>query len=346
MLGGGPLFAMPPSRGEAKVVVAGSDHSVATITKSLAESLSFIGVTAQFERAASVNPRSVAELHLPRESLLAYLWIDAAADHDVTLYITDAAAERVFVRRIGLEHGLDTVAVESLALVAQGSLEALLAGRLIGVTRDDYEHSLDVAPPPPKPAPVPVKPEPAPSVHEVASHDLGPSRWQLSAGYQLHAWDSTTMRHEADIGIDYERWALRFSVGLFASLPIQFHSGESGAELFSNGARVSVSRPVALPRQFRLVPGLGFAIEFSRIHPELSSADAQPASPYFAVDPILRAFLGIERSLGRWSLRGIVGLDLATRPVRYVVTYQTDTETVRTPWPARPFGAIVLAAGL
>jgi hypothetical protein len=347
MLGGGPLFAMSPAQGEAKVVVAGSDHSVASITKSLTESLSFIGVTAQFERAASVNPRSVAELHPPRESLLAYLWIDAAADHDVTLYITDAATERVFVRRIGLDHGLDTVAVESLALVAQSSLEALLAGKIIGMPRDDYEHSLEVAAPPPKPAPVPVKVEPpAPSVHEVARHNLGPSRWQLSAGYQLHAWDSTTMRHEADIGIDYERWALRFSVGLFASLPIQFHSGESGAELFSNGARVSVSRPVALPRQFRLVPGLGFAIEFSRIRPELSSPDAQPASPYFAVDPILRAFLGIERSLGRWSLRGIVGLDFAIRPVRYVVTYQSDTETVRTPWRVRPFGAIVLAAGL
>jgi hypothetical protein len=160
MLGGRPLFAMPPSRGEAKVVVAGSDRSVASITKSLTESLSFIGVTAQFERAASVNPRSVAELHPPRESLLAYLWIDAAADHEVTLYITDAATERVFVRRIGLEHGLDTVAVESLALVAQSSLEALLAGKIIGVTRDDYEHSLDVAAPPPKPAPVPVKVEP------------------------------------------------------------------------------------------------------------------------------------------------------------------------------------------
>jgi hypothetical protein len=294
-----------------------------------------------------VNPRSVAERHPPQESLLAYLWIEAAADHDVTLYITDAATERVFVRRIGLDHGLDTVAVESLALVAQSSLEALLAGKIIGIPRDDYEHSLEVAPPPPKPARVPVKAEAlAPQVHEVASHDLGPSGWQLSAGYQLQAWDSTTMRHEADIGIDYERWALRFSVGLFASLPVQFHSGESGAELFSNGVRVSVSRPVALPRQFRLVPGLGFAIEFSRISPELSSADAQPASPYFAVDPILRAAVGIERSLGRWSLRGIVGLDFAIRPVRYVVTYQSDTETVRTPWRVRPVGAIVLAAGL
>jgi len=66
----------------------------------------------------------------------------------------------------------------------------------------------------------------------------------------------------------------------------------------------------------------------------------------FAVDPSVRAVLGIERSLGRWSLRGLVGLDFAPRPVRYVVTDQSQTEVVRTPWRERPFGAIVLGAGL
>ena len=141
MLSGRPLFAMPPSRAEVKVVVAGSDRSFVAITKSLSESLSFIGVTAQFERAASVDPRSVSELRPPQPSLFANLWIDTAADHEVTLYITDAATERVFVRRMGLDHGLDKVAVEGLAFVAQSSLEALLQGKTIGVTRDDYEHS-------------------------------------------------------------------------------------------------------------------------------------------------------------------------------------------------------------
>ena len=125
MLSGRPLFAMPPSRAEVKVVVAGSDRSFVAITKSLSESLSFIGVTAQFERAASVDPRSVSEPHPLQLSLFANLWIDTAADHEVTLYITDAATERVFVRRMGLDHGLDKVAVEGLAFVAQSSLEAL-----------------------------------------------------------------------------------------------------------------------------------------------------------------------------------------------------------------------------
>ena len=91
ILGGRSLFAMPPARGEVKVVVAGSDRAFAAITKSLMESLSFIAVTPQFERAATVDPHSVSQNHPPVKEIFARLWIDAAADYDVTLYITDAA---------------------------------------------------------------------------------------------------------------------------------------------------------------------------------------------------------------------------------------------------------------
>ena len=345
MLGGRPLFAMPPSRGEVKVVVAGSDRSFAAITKSLTESLSFIAVTPQFERVASVDPRSVARLGPRQPSLFANLWIDAAADHEVKLYITDAATERVFVRRISLDHGLDNVAIESLALVAQSSLEALLAGKLIGVTRNDYEQSLEA--PAPRPASEGVRKQattPTPGPNDVGLQDARPSSWHLSAGYELQGWDGATMRHEAALGIEYERWRLRFGVDLYSTWPIQFHNGDLGAELFSNGVRLVVSRPVALPRQLRFVPGLGLALELTRVRPELSREGAQPASAYFAFDPTIRAVLGIERSWGRWSARMIFGVDFAVRPVDYVVTGQAGA--VRTPWRERPFAAIVLAAQL
>ena len=343
MLGGRSLFAMPPSRGDVNVVVAGSDHSFAAITRSMTESLSFIGVTAQFHRAASVDPRSVSTPRPPRPALFANLWIDAAADRDVILYITDAATERVFVRRIGLEHGLDKVAVEGLAFVAQSSLEALLAGKLIGMTRDDYEHSLEEAAP--RPAP---KQAPAPTLRpsEQGPRNLRLFHWQVSAGYELQAWDGSTMRHAATVGIDYERRRFRFAIDLFGILPIHFHGGESGATLISSGARLGVSRPLALSHQLRLVPGLGFAMELTHIRPELSSPAASPAAASFAFDPTIRAVLGIERSWGRWSLRGILGLDFMARPVHYVVTRDANTEVVRTPWRERPFGAVVLAAGL
>jgi hypothetical protein len=335
---------MPPSRGEVKVVVAGSDRSFAAITKSLTESLSFIAVTAQFERAASVDPRSVSAPRPPQPAFFAHLWIDAAADRDVTLYITDPVTERVFVRRMVLSHGLDKVAVEALAFVAQNSLEALLAGKVIGITRDDYEHSLQVAAP--RPAQEPVLKQPTLRPNDAGLHEVRPSNWQVWMGYELQAWDGSTMRHAATVGIGYERRKFRFAIDLFSTLPVSFHNGESGAELFSNGARLGVSRPFALPHQLRLVPGLGFAMELTHIRPELSSPAASPAGASFALDPTIRAVVGIERSWGRWSLRGILGLDFVTRPVHYVITRQADTQVVRTPWRERPFGAISVAAGL
>ena len=228
MLGGRPLFAMPPSRGEVKVVVAGSDRSFAAITKSLTDSLSFIAVTPQFERVASVDPRSVARFGPRQPSLFANLWIDAAADHEVKLYITDAATERVFVRRIGLDHGLDNVALESLALVAQSSLEALLAGKLIGVTRNDYEQSLEVAAPRPASEGV-AKQTAAPTPHPNDAYAARPRSWQLLAGYELQGWDGATVRNEVALGIEYERWRLRFGVDLYGTWPIQFHNGDLGA---------------------------------------------------------------------------------------------------------------------
>ena len=334
---------MPPSRGEVNVVVAGSDRSFSAITKSLAESLSFIGVTAQFERAASVDPRSVSKPLPPQPSLLANLWIDAAADRDVILYITDAASERVFVRRLGLEHGLDKVAVEGLAFVAQSSLEALLAGKLIGMTRDDYEHSLEEAAPRPAPKPAPT---PIPAPREAGPHDLRFSHWQVGAGYELQAWDGSTMRHAATLGIDYERRKFRLALDLFGTLPLQFHSGDSGATLLSGGARIGVARPLALPHQLRLVPGLGFALELTHIRPELSGPAVSPAASSFAFDPTIRAVVGIERSWGRWSLRGNLGMDFMARPVHYAVTRDAATEVVRSPWQERPFVAVVLAARL
>lgn len=345
MLGGRPLLAMPPSRGEVKIVVAGSDHSFAAIAKSLTESLSFIAVAPQFERVASVDPRSVAENQPPAQTLLAHLWIDAATDREVTLYITDAATLRVFVRRITLDHGLDAVAVEGLAFVAQSSLEALLAGKLIGMTRDDYEHSLDAAAPRTAAhAPVAEKPALSPPDLKSTTRPLAPtSHWHPSAGYELQGWNRATIRHEADLGIVHERWTLRLGMNLFATWPIQIHSGESGASLFSSGARLGVSRPLSPTSRLRLVPGLGFAVEVTRIRPELSAANAQPASTYFALDPTMRADLDIERSWGRWSLRGIVGADFAIRPVQYVITRQTATETVATPWRVRPFAGIAVA---
>ena len=338
---------MPPSRGEAEVMVAGSDQAFAAIAKSLTESLSFIAVAPQFERLASVDPRRVAESQPQAQAPLARLWIDATTEREATLYITDTATSRVFVRRMTLDHGLDSVAVEGLAFVAQSSLEALLAGKLIGMTRDDFEHSLDVASPPAAVlAPIVEKPVAPPDLAAANLPAGNTSSWHLGAGYGLQVWDGKTIRHEVALGLDHERATLRFEVDLFGTWPLQFQSANSGASLFSSGVRLGVARPFAPTRHLHLVPGLGFAVELTRIHPELSGLGARPESTYYAFDPTARAALGIEHTLGRWWLRGIFGADFLVRPVHYVIARPTATETVATPWRLRPFVGIAFVPPL
>ena len=57
--------------------------------------------------------------------------------------MTDGARRRVFVRRIPLQHGFDAVARESVLFVVESSLEAMLAGQEIGVSREEYRRELE-----------------------------------------------------------------------------------------------------------------------------------------------------------------------------------------------------------
>jgi hypothetical protein len=256
------------------------------------------------------------------------------------LYITDAATERVFVRTMTLDQGLDTVAVEGLSFVAQGSLEALLAGNPIGMTRDAFQHSLDGA------TPGTGVRESAPVAPAAAMPPDRQSHWHVSAGYEPQWWNRSIVRHAVNLGLAYERGSLRYGVDLFGTWPIQIDSGDAGASLFSGGVRLDLSRPLAVSKHVSLVPGLGFAVEVTRIRPELGGPNAQAATTSFALDPTARAHVGIERSFGRWSLRGIVGADFALRPVHYVVIGPNGTEIVATPWRERPFAAVVVSAPL
>jgi hypothetical protein len=105
-----------------------------------------------------------------------------------------------------------------------------------------------------------------------------------------------------------------------------------------------MSRPFPISSRLRLLPGFGFGIEFTHIRPELGNPNDQPASPYFAIDPVVRPELGLEHAWSHASLRLTVGLDIAMHGVQYVVTRQAQTELVRTPWRERPFVAITVSA--
>lgn len=146
-----PAAAVPtcpvqsPSR--AHVVVAGNDQAVEAVGDGLAQALGRIGVTARLTRVAHIDPRDVAQPVPCEPGVVARLFVDLEPPSSMALYLADGGAKRVFVRRFVLDHGLDLVALESLELVAQSSVETLLAGKELGIEREEYGRSLPPRPP-------------------------------------------------------------------------------------------------------------------------------------------------------------------------------------------------------
>jgi hypothetical protein len=83
-------------------------------------------------------------------------WVDAQPDGDWLLYLSTPDGERTLVRRVEVEAGGASAAVEAVALIARQSTEALVSGGTIGMQSV-------AAPPQPAPSAPEPEPEPPPS---------------------------------------------------------------------------------------------------------------------------------------------------------------------------------------
>ena len=145
-------------------------------------------------------------------SIAARLFVDFTAPGHATLFLIDPRRGRIHVRRVMLDHGFDAVAREGMLFVIEQSIDAILEGREIGVTREEYQRSV-VAPPAPPPAPTVPSPPDAP----VPPPTGYGTRLLLAGGYDGVAMGSGAYQHAATAGVrgaarprpDHGRGALR-----------------------------------------------------------------------------------------------------------------------------------------
>jgi hypothetical protein len=97
--------------------------------------------------AAAIAPPSEATPSLAR------VLLDFAVAGQATLFLIDPPRGRVYVRRLALAHGLDAVARASVRFVIEQSIDAILEGREIGVSRDEFQRNGLAAAPASSPAP-------------------------------------------------------------------------------------------------------------------------------------------------------------------------------------------------
>ena len=101
--------------------------------------------------ADRIDPLDIARCPLDRSPTgpVAHLWLDLTASQP-TMYLLDVRSGLVYVRPLAVHADPDAVELELIRFVVDSSVEAILKGRALGVSRDEFERSLATPPAPPR----------------------------------------------------------------------------------------------------------------------------------------------------------------------------------------------------
>ena len=314
-----PAEGMQPFESALRDVVAGKSLGLASTRKD----------TITPEDVALATTASPAEA----ASIVARVFIDFTAPDHATLFLIDPRRGRIHVRRVTMTHGLDAVARESALFVIEESIDAILEGRDIGVSREEYQRS--VAPPPPAP-PAPSPPSPPPPPTETGA------RLYLAAGYDGVALGSGAYQHAAKLVGAARLARVQIAAAARFAAPLSIAGDGVQAELWTGGVSVSAAAKVVGFGSLSVSLGLGAGVDLTRVAPTVTAPDVQAAAVFWAPSPLLRTFVGIEQLFGRVSVSLAVGLEAQLLAERYTVRTDDSARDVFVPRRLRPEAAVLI----
>lgn len=322
-------------------MIGATANEAELLAPSIREMLAGKGLSVVSTRKPVVTAQDVAAAIAPPNEAtpsLARVLLDFTVSGQATLFLIDPPRGRVYVRRMALVHRLDAVARASVRFVIEQSIDAILEGREIGVSRDEFQRSglpppsAPTVPPPPLPAPAPEAtrapgaPPPAPPRTEM----------QIAAGYQGLVMGSGEFQHAAKVAVAARFERVVIGVAARVAAPISIAGDGARAQLTTTSASASVAgRPLTFGG-FSLLAGIGAGVDFTRVAPAVTAANLQPAAAFWAVAPTLTSFVAIERFFGNVSIAFGGGVEVHPLDERYTVRTGPDTQQVFVPDRVRP----------
>jgi hypothetical protein len=329
------------------IVIAAEPEQAALLASVVVDPLNRLGISVSLLQATRIDPATVITPQRGGSSPLARVFIDATQGDVAIVYLVDATWERILVRRLLLERGLDEVAREELAHIVEASVLALRAGGRIGVTREQASRELGVDA---KVAAEPVirletvQKSPPTSLPRQRTMRRTPARLELRAGlgWGLVAWTQHVLAQGPDLRFDVSTAQERLTWGAAIAAQYRLHReveaepvgvGVSGAALRLLGRGRYRSEP-----HFALIGELGGGFDYERFEPLAASTPRVSLSPAGGrVSPLVCGLVGLEVELERrvWlSVRGGVEVDIA--PEDYVVLHNGQILPIAEPLRARP----------
>jgi hypothetical protein len=311
-------------------IAAGDEVAAARLAEALRDPLRRVGVEARISRTAQVDPRQIIEPRLGAPAMLARVWIDLERAERATLYLVDGSWERILVRHVALQRGLDEVAREELGLILRAALEGLLAGERIGIGREEARETLA-----PRAAPAPA-PEPAPPP------DPGPV-FELGLLYEAQLFSSQhAVTHGPLAGVGLRTGDGDVALGGALSgqlrLPVSVDGERAGLELGTWALRALVTVRIPVASRLALRGGAGGGADIVDIEPRVRrGAGARTAEARYEASAVARALAGAEWILfGATSLSAGVTCEMDIVAQRYVDVHAGQSDSVLSPFRVRP----------
>ena len=278
-----------------------------------------LGLTSARKDTITPEEVALATTASPDEaaSIVARVFIDFTAPDHATLFLIDPRRGRIHVRRVMLDHGFDAVARESTLFVIEQSINAILEGREIGVSREEYQRS--VAPPAPAPAAPSPPSVPAPPPSAPAPPTTSGTRLLLAGGYDGVALGSGAYQHAGKLVVAARLARVQISVAARVAAPVSIAGDGVKADLWAGGVSLAGAARLLAWGQLSISAGLGGGLDFTRIAPTVTAPDLQAAAAFWAPSPLLRTFVEIERLFGKISVSIALGAEALRCAERYTV---------------------------
>jgi len=327
-----------PAGRQVELIIGAEANEVGLLEPSIREMLVPKGLTVVTTRKAVVTAQDVAAaIAPPKEATpsLARVLLDFTSPGQGTLFLIDPRRGRVYVRRMALPHGLDAVARASARLVVEESIDAILEGREIGMSREEFQRS--VLPPPPAVveaprAPTAPPPAPTPTLR----------RLLVTAGYEVVAMGSGEYQQAVKFAVGARLARVQIAAAARLAAPVSIAGDGAQARLSAGAVSVSGAGTLVSVGALSVTAGLAAGVELTRVEPAVTTQDLQPAPAFWALGPFLEPFAEIERMFGKISVAVAVAAYVHPLAERYTIRTGTDARNIFVPARVRPAAALLI----
>jgi hypothetical protein len=323
---------------QVELIIGATAKDAELLEPSIREMLAAKSLTVVTTRKAVVTAQDVATaIAPPKEATpsLARVLLDFTGSGQGTLFLIDPRRGRVYVRRMALPHGQDAVARASARFVIEQSVDAILEGREIGVSREEFQRS--VLPPPPV-----VQAPRAPTVAISAPPAAAPTLLLLAAGYELVVMGSGEYQHAATVAAGARLGRVQFAAAARLAAPLSIAGDGVQARLSTAAFSLSGAGRLVSFAGLSLMAGLGAGLDLTRVEPTVTMQALQPAAAFWALGPFLQPFAEVERLFGKLAVAVVVAADVHLLAERYTVRTGADARDVFVPARVRPAAALLI----